>query len=179
MDTFREAWFTVSGTDGEWLSDRDLRKGFNAVKRDVYPWSADRCRNVGKNAIRHMKDGIQRWGRYCGPQGRQVRRVGFPKHRRKGRHMSFTFTNGCHTARVDGQHAYIPAVGWVRMREALHFTGDILSATVSLTAGRRFIAFFRCRPRTASRPCVRAPSWASTWASRRWPPSGTATRSRR
>ena len=55
--------------------------------------------------------------------------------------MSFTFTNGCHTARVDGQHAYIPAVGWVRMREALHFTGDILSATVSLTAGRRFIAF--------------------------------------
>ena len=56
-------------------------------------------------------------------------------------HMSFTFTNWCHTARVDGQHVYIPAVGWVRMREAPRFTGEILSATVSLQAGRWFIAF--------------------------------------
>lgn len=143
LDTFREAWFTESGTDGAWLSDMDLRKAFNAVKREVYPWSADLCQNVGKNAIRHMADGLQRWGQYCQARkaGRQVRRVGFPKHRRKGRHMSFTFINGRHTARVDGQHAYIPAVGWVRMREALRFTGDILSATVSLQAGRWFVSF--------------------------------------
>ncbi len=143
LDTFRDAWFTESGTDGEWLSDMDLRKAFNAVKRDVYPWSVDLCQHVGKNAIRHMANGLQHWGQYCQVRkaGRQVRRVGFPKHRRKGRHMSFTFTNGRNTARVDGQHAYIPAVGWVRMREALRFTGDILSATVSLTAGRWFVSF--------------------------------------
>ena len=55
--------------------------------------------------------------------------------------MSFTFTNGRHRARVDGHHVYIPAVGWVRMREGLRFTGDILSATVSLQAGRWFVSF--------------------------------------
>ena len=143
LDTFRESWFTELGSDSVWLSDMDLRKAFNAVKRTEYPWSADLCQNVGKNAIRHMADGIQRWGKYCKARkaGRQVRRVGFPKHRRKGRHMSFTFTNGRHTARVDGHHVHIPAVGWVRMREALRFTGDILSATVSLTAGRWFVSF--------------------------------------
>ncbi len=121
LDTFRDAWFTESGTDGEWLSDMELRKGFNAVKREVYPWSADLCQYVGKNAIRHMADSLNRWGQYCQARkaGQQVRRVGFPKHRRQGRHMSFTFTNGRNTARVDGQHAYIPAVGWVRMREGL------------------------------------------------------------
>ncbi len=53
--------------------------------------------------------------------------------------MSFTFTNGRCTARVAGQHAYIPAVGWVRMR--MQFTGDILSATVSLRAGCLFVSF--------------------------------------
>ena len=143
LDTFRDAWFTGSGTDGEWLSDMELRKAFNAVKRDAYPWSADLCQNVGKNAIRHMADGLQRWGQYCQTRkaGRQVLRVGFPKHRRKGRHMSFTFTNGRHTARVDGKRVWVPAVGWVRMREELRFTGDILSATVSLTAGRWFVSF--------------------------------------
>ena len=141
LDTFRDAWFTESGTEGKWLSDMDLCKAFNAVKRAVYPWSADLCRNTGNNAIRNMANGIARWGQYC-KAGRQVRRVGFPKHRRKGRHMSFAFTNGCNTARVGGQHAHIPAVGWVRMRKGLRFTGDILSATVSLlNAGCRFVSF--------------------------------------
>ena len=32
-------------------------------------------------------------------------------------------------------------MGWVRLREALRFTGDILSATVSLQAGRWFVSF--------------------------------------
>jgi putative transposase len=143
LDTFRESWFTEAESDSVWLSDMDLRKAFNAVKRTEYPWSVDLCQNVGKNAIRHMADGIQRWGKYrkSRKDGRQVRRVGFPKHRRKGRHMSFTFTNGRQTARVDGHHVHIPAVGWVRMREALRFTGDILSATVSLMSGRWFVSF--------------------------------------
>ncbi len=63
-DPFREASFTGSGTDGTWLSDRDLRQAFNAVKREVYPWSADLCRHVGKHAIRHMAEGLNRRGPY-------------------------------------------------------------------------------------------------------------------
>ena len=60
---FRDAWFTKTGTDGKWLSDRELRKGFNAVKRDVYPWSTDLCPHVGQKTIRPMADGLNRRGR--------------------------------------------------------------------------------------------------------------------
>lgn len=73
LDTFRDAWFTEFGTDGEWLSDRDLHKAFNAVKRTEYARSAGLCQQVGKNAIRHMDNGITRWRQYC-----KARKVGRP-----------------------------------------------------------------------------------------------------
>lgn len=110
LATFSGAWFTESGTDGVWLSDMNLRKAFNAVKRDVYSWSAGLCRYVGKNAIRNMANGIQHWGQWC-KAGRLIRRVEFSQHRRKGRHMSFAFTNGRNTARVDGATRLHPGRG--------------------------------------------------------------------
>ena len=66
-DPFRYAWFTETGTDGKRLSDRELRKGFNAVKRDVYPWSTDLCPHVGPKTIRPMADGLNRRGRTARP----------------------------------------------------------------------------------------------------------------
>ena len=53
-DEFRRAWFTGEGEPNEWLSDRDLRKRFNAVKREAFPWSRKLSQNVAKNAIIHM-----------------------------------------------------------------------------------------------------------------------------
>ena len=58
-----------------------------------------------------------------GTQGRPVRHAGFPKHRRPGRHLSCPFLNSPPpTARVDGPHAYIPAVdlGGYGMRVRSH-----------------------------------------------------------
>ncbi len=66
-DPFRYAWFTKTGTDGKWLSDRELRKGFNAVKWDVYPWPTDLCPHVGQKAIRHGADGLNRRGSMARP----------------------------------------------------------------------------------------------------------------
>ncbi|MDE0672612.1 MAG: RNA-guided endonuclease TnpB family protein [Caldilineaceae bacterium] len=143
LDTFRDAWFTNAGEPNEWLTDIDLRKRFNAVKKGLYPWSASLCQRVGKNAIIHMGKSLQVWGDTCRQRkaGWVTRRVGFPQHHKKGRHMAFTFTNGRNTVRVDGKQVYIPAIGWVRMREELRFAGDILSATVKLIADRWFISF--------------------------------------
>ena len=64
IDRFVEAWFTGEGEDHEWLSDRDLRKLFNAVKRDLFPWSRQLSRNVAKNASIHTSRGLDAWGAY-------------------------------------------------------------------------------------------------------------------
>jgi putative transposase len=61
-------------------------------------------------------------------------RARYPRFRRKGVDDRFTLTND--QFRVDGKRFYIPKLGWVRMREALRFTGHIVSATVSRRADR-------------------------------------------
>jgi putative transposase len=61
-------------------------------------------------------------------------RARYPRFRRKGVDDRFTLTND--QFRVDSKRFYIPKLGWVRMREALRFTGRIVSATVSRRADR-------------------------------------------
>ncbi|MXZ25990.1 MAG: transposase [Caldilineaceae bacterium SB0665_bin_21] len=143
IDRFAEAWFTGEGEDNEWLSDMELRRQFNAVKQDLFPWSKPLSQTVAKNAIIHTGKGLDAWGAYkkALKKGQRPRRVGFPKHRKRGKHMAFTPTNGRNTIRVEGCRVRIPAIGWVRMTEPLRFAGDILSATVSLEADRWHIAF--------------------------------------
>ncbi|MXZ25599.1 MAG: hypothetical protein F4Y80_12230 [Caldilineaceae bacterium SB0665_bin_21] len=63
-DRFADAWFTGEDEDNEWLSDMDLRKQFNAVKRDLFAWSVDLSQNVAKNAIIHTSRGLDAWGAY-------------------------------------------------------------------------------------------------------------------
>jgi putative transposase len=143
IDTFAAAWFTGEGEDNEWLTDRDLRPLFNAVKRDLFPWSRSLSQAAAKNAIINTCKGLKAWGVYCQARkaGQPARRVGFPKYRKRGRHMSYTASNGRNTIRPDGKRVRLPGVGWVNMREALRFAGDITSVTVSLSGGRWHAAF--------------------------------------
>ena len=128
---------------GEWLSDQDLRKDFNAVKGDLFGWSGDLSQNVSKNAIIHMGKGLAVWGEYCKARkhGRPHRKVGFPPVRKRYRGLSFTVSNGRNSIRAEGRHVRLPGIGWVPMREELRFDGDIMGVTVSQTAGRWFVSF--------------------------------------
>ena len=95
-DEFRRAWFTGEGEPNEWLSDMDLRKRFNAVKREEFPWSRKSSQNVAKNAIIHMGRGLDEWGEYCQARkhGRPHRKTGFPPVRKCHRKLAFTPSNG-------------------------------------------------------------------------------------
>lgn len=44
---------------GVWLSEMDLRRMFNRVKRDLYPWSGCLSQMATKNAIKHVGRAIQ------------------------------------------------------------------------------------------------------------------------
>ena len=168
---FRLAWFGrtdemhaddwhahVAGNPegGEWLSDMNLRKEFNAVKRDLFGWSGDLSQHVAKNTIIHMGRGLDSWGGYCkaGKHGQPHRKTGFPPFRKRHRKIAFTPSNGRNSIQVDGPNVRLPTIGWVRMREELRFEGDILSVTVSRKGGRWFASFTvdTCRPAPDLRP---------------------------
>ena len=150
------AHVAVNPDGGEWLSDMDLRKDFNAVKTNLFDWSGKLSQNVAKNAIIHMGKGLDSWGAYCkaGKHGHPHRKTGFPPVRKRYRGVSFTPSNGRNSIKVNGPNVRLPQIGWVRMREALRFDGDIMGVTVGRTAGRWFVSFQvdTCEPPPELRP---------------------------
>jgi putative transposase len=102
-----------------------LRRQLNAIKRKQYPWMLDVTKNAPQMAIIQLGEAFKNFFAH---------RARYPRFRRKGVDDRFTLTND--QFRVDGKRFYVPKLGWVRMREALRFTGRIVSATVSRRADR-------------------------------------------
>ena len=53
---------------------------------------------------------------------------------------SFCAANEAGTFRADGERIKLPVIGWIRMREAVRFSGPLKRATVSCEAGRWFVS---------------------------------------
>ena len=106
-------------------SQFSLRRQLNAIKREQYPWMLDVTKCSAQMAIIQLGDAFKNFFAH---------RARYPRFRRKGVDDRFTLTNA--QFRVDGKRFYIPKLGWLRMREALRFTGRIVSATVSRRADR-------------------------------------------
>ena len=126
---------------GEWRRDRVLQRRFNAVKRELAPWSVDLSQNAGKYAIIDLGQAIDAFGAYrrAVKVGKKVRRVGFPRFHRRSSHCSFRADNGPRTVRMAGKAIRLPKIGTLRTREALRFTGVIAEATVTREAGRWYV----------------------------------------
>ena len=154
-----DEWYAHADADpdgGQWLSDMDLRKEFNAVKSDLFEWSGGLSQYAAKNAIVNMGRGLNSWGAYCKAKknGQPHRKVGFPPFRKRHRKIAFTPSNGRNSIRVDGPNVRLPKIGWVRMREELRFEGDIMAVTVSRKAGRWYASFTvdTCQPAPEAMP---------------------------
>jgi putative transposase len=100
-----------------------LRRELNAIKRSDFPWMLEVTKNAPQMAIMQLGEAFKNF--FAG-------RSGYPQFRKKGQHDRFTLTNDLF--RVDGKQFRMPKLGWVRMREALRFTGQIVSACISRTA---------------------------------------------
>lgn len=110
-------------------SQMSLRRQLNAIKREQFPWMMAVTKNAPQMAIIQLGKAFQNF--FAG-------RARYPQFRKKGVHDRFTLTND--QFNLDGCRIRIPNLGWVRMREALRFSGKILSATVSRVAGRWFVS---------------------------------------
>ncbi|GIV94082.1 RNA-guided endonuclease TnpB family protein [Chloroflexus sp.] len=108
-----------------------LRRQLNAIKREQFPWMLRVPKSIPQQAIKNLGAAFKNFFE---------RRAGYPTHKKKGRDDSARFDNGPGTFRCDGKCIRLPVIGWIRMREALRFTGKPLSATVSRVADRWYVA---------------------------------------
>ncbi|MGA7748665.1 MAG: RNA-guided endonuclease TnpB family protein [Gallionella sp.] len=123
-----------SGKTAPFPSEISLRKQFNAVKREQYPWTLEVSKCVVQEAIIDLGIAFRNY--------KSVTHKGhYPTFKSKTKSSpSFCAANEAGTFRADGKRIKLPVVGWIRMRETVRFAGPLKRATVSRTAGRWFVS---------------------------------------
>lgn len=123
--------FTAGLQDDTWLSVYDLKRKFNARKREVFEWCDELSQNASKNAMHNFHDAVTRW------KNKQNK---FPKRKNRKSKDSYQADNGVGTVKVEGKHVVLPKIGKVRMCEKPRWSGEIRRAVVSRTADKWFVS---------------------------------------
>lgn len=120
---------------GEKPNGRSLKINFNALRKVELPWTYDVHRDCTAGAFDNLQGAFQHFFRRV----KAGEKPGYPKFKKKGLAKdSFSIANDKFS--LDGKNIRVPKLGWVKMRETLRFTGKIMSAVVSRTAGQWFAA---------------------------------------
>lgn len=114
---------------GEKPNGMKLKKEFNTVKYQLFPW----MKSVHRDAHARPFDNLQ--SAFVNFFKKRAKR---PKFKKKGVRDSFYAANDKLT--LSGRSVRLPVVGKVRIREALRFDGKLMGATVSRSADRWFIS---------------------------------------
>ncbi len=115
---------------GEKPTAGKLKRQFNTIKGEQFPWIYDSPKDANQQVFRQLGDAFQRFFRG---------QAGYPRFKKKGTAQdSFYVSND--KFELQGKRVRLPKIGWVKMREALRFSGKIVSATVSRTVDRWSIA---------------------------------------
>jgi len=125
---------------GEKPTALQLKKQWNAMKYERYPWLADIHRDAHAQPFANLQKAFATFFQNLKDRkaGKTRRKVGYPTFKKKGQHDSFYIAND--KLQLDGKQLRIPQLGWVRMRESLRFTGKIMAAVVSRTADRWYVS---------------------------------------
>lgn len=120
---------------GQKPSALELKKQFNAIKYDAYPWLKDIHRDAHADAFSRLG---QAWKRFFSDVKKGVR-AHAPTFKRKGQAQdSFYVANDKLTL---GEHRVrLPVVGWILLKESPRFGGKIMGATVIREAHKWFLA---------------------------------------
>jgi putative transposase len=126
-----------------------LRREWNQAKDTVAPWWPENSKEAYSSGLDGLARALQNWS--DSRQGRRKgRRVGFPRHRRKGRaREACRFTTGAVRVEPDRHHVVLPRLGRIKTHESTRKlarrleqgTARVLSATISGQGGRWQVSF--------------------------------------
>ena len=106
-----------------------LKKQFNAIKRDQFPWTGDVCKDAANTGFENIDKAFKNFFR---------KTAKYPRFKKKGKRDSFYISND--KFYVEGKKIHIPRMGKVKLTEIPRFTGKIMNGTVSRTAHKWFIS---------------------------------------
>ena len=132
-----------------------LKKQFNAIKREQFPWVLDVTKNAVEDGFRRLGQALNNY--FTSKNGaRKGKRVGFPNFKsKKAKHQSFTLDY--ERFKVEGHNFHISKLATpINLAETLRFAGKLVWATVSSTAGRWYVSLQVELPDTAQEPCPEA-----------------------
>ena len=115
---------------GEKVSEGQLRRDLNSIKREQFPWMLEVTKCAPQLAIKNSLNNAFR--------NFFAKRSDFPKFHKKGVHDSFSISND--QFKTEGNSIRIPSLGWVRMAEELRFEGKITGAAISRTADKWYVS---------------------------------------
>jgi putative transposase len=114
---------------GEKVSEGDLRKKLNGMKRESFPWMLEVTKCAPQLAIKDLGTAFKNF--FEGRAGR-------PQFKKKGRQECFRISNDQFV--IEDKKIRIPNLGWVKLAESLRWEGKILGATVSRKAEEWYVA---------------------------------------
>jgi putative transposase len=107
-----------------------LKKQFNAIKYQQFPW----LRHIHRDAhAQPFADLAKAWHHFFTGQNER------PVFKKKGK-SSESFYVANDKFRIGHKRVTLPKIGWVRLRESLRFSGNILGARVVREADQWFLA---------------------------------------
>jgi len=125
-----EAWNREYEAGGK-PSGMKLKQAFNKIKYQQYPWMRNVHRDCHSQPFANLQKAFVSFFKNTGKH---------PKFHARGKRDSFYVANDKFHVTYDGWAVRLPLIGQIRMYEQLRFQGKIISATVSRTADRWFIA---------------------------------------
>jgi putative transposase len=108
-----------------------LRRHLNALKREQYPWMFDVTKCAVQEAIIDLGAAFRAFFE---------KRGAYPRFKKRGVHDGFCAANETGTFRCEASRIKLPLIGWVKMREAVRFSGVLKRVTISREADRWFAA---------------------------------------
>ena len=116
-----------------------IKKEFNAIKRDEFPWALDVTKNAAEDGFRRLNTALTNYFSWKNGK-RKGERVGFPKFKSKKR-AKMSFTLDYERFRTDGHWLHISKMAEpINMAEILRFNGKPKWATISCAAGKWYVS---------------------------------------
>lgn len=132
------AHWEVQYKDGLKPSGMGLKKEFNAIKKEQFPYTYEVTKYACQQPFIQLQEAWKKYFTYL--KIKKGPKVGRPKFKKKGKSKDSFYIGGDQII-IKNRTVKIPNLGYVRLEEDIRFQGKITSATISRQADNWFISF--------------------------------------